>query len=112
MAISNRFVAYTFMAGIAGAIGAHPVLLGLAFCYGALFGASVPHLMHPNGAVGPHETGLAGGLNGVIIVWMLYFVTLGIAALIVSLIGCVVCVSGFVLLRWVTKPRGQVAVKI
>jgi hypothetical protein len=66
---------------IYGAFIAHPVLFGLAYAWGALFGARA--LM----GAGIEETGVEGGTNAVTNLAFAYVATFGVLPLIVSAVG-------------------------
>ncbi len=73
--------------GCVGAVLVHPLLFVLAFLKGAIFGHAQPIVMGAASGHGDVKTGAAGGMNAVEEVFIGYVMTLGIAPIIVSVIG-------------------------
>ena len=76
--------------GCVGAVIVHPVLILVGFIWGTLFGYPEPQPMSGTSAYGSVDYGIAGGVNAVKDVFVHYVMTLGIAAIIVSIGGAAV----------------------
>ena len=76
--------------GCAGAVIVHPILFILGFAKGTLFGHPQPQPMSGTGGYGSVEHGMAGGINALADIFVHYVMTLGIAAIIISLGGAAV----------------------
>jgi hypothetical protein len=73
--------------GCAGGVLVHPLLFLLAFAKGVVFGHPQPQVMSATSGYGAVEDGLAGGMNAVEDLLIHYFMTVGIAPILVSLAG-------------------------
>ena len=78
-----------------GAILAQLLVLLLVFLWGAVFGASGINFLR----TGPTAYGIAGGMNALGFLLIVYEATLGVAALVVSAIGAGIALATGALIR-------------